>query len=87
MISGCFMSSDNLVTVLGYSIVTDLMSKMFAFSRISSSWVIIFDCVIGFYCLEAVLGCLTVTDLMLLLLGFFTVFDVLWIFLTFVFKN
>ena len=38
---------------------------MFAFSRFLSSWIITFDCVIGFNCLEAVLGCLIVADFML----------------------
>ena len=75
MIFGFFMSFDNLVIVLGCSIlyylyctmnvVTDLMSKMLAFSRFLSSWVITFDCVISFNCLEAVLGCIAVTDLMI----------------------
>ena len=37
------------------------MSKMLAFSVFSSSWVIIFDCSIGFNKLKEVLGCLTPT--------------------------
>ena len=41
---GFFMKLDNLVAFLGYSIVTDSISKMFGFSTISSSWVITFDC-------------------------------------------
>ena len=46
------------MTVFVRSIVTDSMSKMFGFPMVSSSWVIIFDCVIGYNKLEAVLGCL-----------------------------
>ena len=53
------------------------MSKMFDFSTVSSSWVIIFDCVIGFNKLEKVLRWLTVTDLISPLFGFLKVFDTL----------
>ena len=55
------MNFDNLVKVLGCSLVTTSTSKMVDFSVVSSSWVITFDCSIGFNKLEAVLECLTPT--------------------------
>ena len=51
------MIFDNLATVFGCSIVTDSTTD---FSTVSSSWVTIFDCAIGFNKLETVLGCLIV---------------------------
>ena len=59
------MDFDDLVPVFGYSVVTDSMS-MFGLSAVSSSWVIIFDC-IRFNKLEAVLGYLTKTGFISLL--------------------
>ena len=55
------MNFDNLVEVLGCSLVTTSTSKMLDFSVVSSSWVIIFDCFIGFNKLQAVLECLIPT--------------------------
>ena len=57
------------------------MSKMFGFSTVSSSWVIIFSCCIGFNKLEAVSECLTATEVMPLL------FDALWICFPLFFEN
>ena len=65
----CFIGFDNLVTVLGCSIVTDSMSNMFGFSMISSFWVIICDCVSSFNKLEVVLGCLAVLNFVTTLFG------------------
>ena len=53
------------------------MSKMFGFSPVFSSKVIIFDCVIGFNELKSVLEYLTVTDFMPPLFGFLNIFDAL----------
>ena len=52
---------DNFGEVFGCSLVTKCTSKMLAFSVVSSSWVIIFDCSIDFDKLEEFLGCLTPT--------------------------
>ena len=52
------------------------MSKIFAFSMVSSSWVIMFDCFIGLR-----------RDIMSLLFGVLTVFDGLGIFVALFFKN
>ena len=71
------MIFDNLATVFGCSIVTDSTTD---FSTVSSSWVTIFDCAIGFNKLETVLGCLTLTAFMSALFWFFIVFDTLGIF-------
>ena len=59
---------------------------MFDFSAVSAAWEIIFDCIIGFNTL-VVLVCLRVIDFLLTYFWFFTVFNVLWIFLALVFKN
>ena len=40
------------------------MSNIFVFSTVSSSWAIIFDCVISFNELKTVLRCLAVTYVM-----------------------
>ena len=69
------MGFDNLVTVFGCSIVTNVKNS--GFSTVSSSLVIIFGCVINFIKLQSVLRCLTVTDFMLTLFELFTVFDAL----------
>ena len=53
------MDFDNLVAVFGYSIVTGSMSKMFDFSMLLSSRVIIFDCSTDFNKSEEFLGYLT----------------------------
>ena len=52
---------DNFGEVFGCSLVTKCTSKMLAFSVVSSSWVIIFYCLIDFDKLEKFLGCLTPT--------------------------
>ena len=59
---------------------------MFDFSTVSAAWEIIFDSIIGFNKL-VVLVYLRVIDFLLTYFWFFTVFDVLWIFLALVFKN
>ena len=59
---------------------------MFDFSTVSAAWEIIFDCIIGFNIL-VVLVCLRVIDFLVKYFWFFTVFEVLWIFLALVFKN
>ena len=59
---------------------------MLDFFTVSAAWETIFDCIIGFNTL-VVLVCLRVTDFLLTYFLFFTVFDVMWIFLTLVFKN
>ena len=41
------MDLDNLLSVSGYSIVSDSIWKMFGSSMVSSSWIIIFDCSTG----------------------------------------
>ena len=69
------MGFDNLVTVFGCSIVTNVKNS--GFSTVSSSLVIIFGRVINFIKLQSVLQCLTVTNFMLTLFELFTVFDAL----------
>lgn len=49
---------------------------MFGFTTVTSSGVIIFDRVIEFKRLQAVLGCLTIRDFMLRFFRFFTIFHV-----------
>ena len=67
---------DNFVTFFGYSMVTHFMSKIFVFSMVSSSSVIVFDYFIGLR-----------RDIMLLLFGVLTVFYGLGIFVALFFKN
>ena len=42
------MGFDNIVTVFGCSVVSEFMPKVFGFSMVSSSYVIIIDCFMGF---------------------------------------
>ena len=55
------MNFDNFGEAFGCSLVTNCTSKMLAFSVVSSSWVIIFYCLIDIDKLEEFLGCLTPT--------------------------
>ena len=81
------MGFKKLVTVFRCSMLTDSMSKIFAFSAISSSWVFIFDCFLVSNELEAVLGCLTVADFKWQFFGFFTALNALRISLPFSYKS
>ena len=81
------MGFDNLVIVFVCSIATNSMPKMFDFSTVSTFWEIILDCVIGFDKLEVVLGLLPAAGFILLLFGFYAVFDSFWIFSPLFLKN